>query len=148
MGIKTELLDIFQKHNIKLAYLFGSQKELGLDFLRGKNVTPTRNSDLDIGIYPGNMGVNLMELYGELFAELSLIFEPFRIDILFLPEVNALIQYEVIKEDLIYFEDENFAGEYEDYVIKQAADLDFKRTEFEKDFLEAITDGYFEIKSQ
>ena len=29
--------------------------------------------------------------------------------------------------------------------MKMASDLSFKKAEFEKDFLEAVKDGYFEI---
>jgi hypothetical protein len=30
-------------------------------------------------------------------------------------------------------------------VLKKASDLSYKKIEFEKDFLEAVRDGYFEI---
>lgn len=32
--------------------------------------------------------------------------------------------------------------------MKKASDLSFKKIEFEKDFLEALRDGYFELKDR
>ena len=45
-----------------------------------------------------------------------------------------------------YSSDEKFADEYEENVGKFASDLSFKRKMFEKDFLEALENGYFEIE--
>jgi len=47
---------------------------------------------------------------------------------------------------VIYCKDQDFLDEYEELVMKKAADLAYKRKEVEGDFLEAIKDGYFKIK--
>lgn len=69
-------------------------------------------------------------------------------DIVFLQETDALFQYEAIKGVLIYCEDESFFDDYEEMVTKRAADLSYKKIGFEKDFLEAVKDGYFEIANR
>jgi len=103
-------------------------------------------SDLDIGILLENPHVNMYKLHGDLYLNLSAIFEPFNIDIIFFREVNFLLKYEIIKGNRIYALDEEYADEYEESVMKFASDLSFKRKMFEKDFLEALGNGYFEIE--
>jgi len=53
---------------------------------------------------------------------------------------------DAIEGKLVYFEDESFLDNYEEGVVKRADDLSYKRIEFEKDFFEAVRDGYFEIE--
>lgn len=49
--MKREILEnIFEKHGVILAYLFGSQKEGGIAFLNGENPEAGDSSDLDIGV--------------------------------------------------------------------------------------------------
>lgn len=77
---------------------------------------------------------------------MALLFDPFEIDLIFLQEVNPLLQLEAIKGVAIYVEDETFQEDYEELVIKKAEDLKFKKREFNKDVLEVRKDGYFEIE--
>lgn len=146
--MKREILeDIFRKHGITLAYLFGSQKEGGIAFLNEENPKIEDSSDLDIGVLFTNFPEDVFETYGELYAELSLFFESFAVDLVFLQETDVLFQYEVISGgEIVYCKDESFLDEYEERVMKMASDLSFKKMEFEKDFLEAIRDGYFKIE--
>ena len=88
----------------------------------------------------------MYKLYGNLYYDLSIIFEPFNIDIVFLHEANSLLKFEIIKGPCIYTLDEKFADEYEENVMKFASDLSFKRKMFEEYFLEALENGYFEIE--
>lgn len=88
-----------------------------------------------------------MTVYGDIYVELAIFFEPFEIDLVILNEATPLFQYDVIRGELIYCEDEDFLDRYEERVMKIASDIIFKNREFEKDFLEAIKDGYFEIAS-
>jgi predicted nucleotidyltransferase len=142
------LEELFRKHKVKIAYLFGSQKERGIAFLKGESVDIEKGSDLDIGIVFEKLPEKKFEAYGDLYVDLSLSFRPFNIDIVFLQETDALFQYEAIKGALIYCEDESFLDDYEELVTKRAADLSYKKIEFEKDFLEAVKDGYFEIANR
>jgi len=137
--------DIFRKHEVILAYLFGSQKEAGISFLEGVATRIDDEVDLDIGVVFKTFPEDAFEAYGELYANLSLFFEPFTVDLVFLQETDALFQYEAITGELVFSDDELYLEEYEEQVMKRASDLSFKKNEFEKDFLEAVKDGYFEI---
>lgn len=142
----SRLKKLFKKYEVILAYLFGSQKDSGLKYLKEQEVTIEETSDLDIGILLKKLPVNMYRLYGNLYYDLSSIFESFNIDIVFLDEVNSLLKFEIIKGHNIYTSDEKFADEYEENIVKFASDLSFKRKMFEKDFLEALRNGYFEIE--
>jgi len=142
----SRLGQLIEKHKVILAYLFGSQKNAGLKYLNEQEALIEETSDLDIGILLENPHVNMYRLCGDLYYDLSTIFEPFNIDIVFLHEVSFLLKFEIIKGHRIYTSDEGFADEYEENVIKFASDLSFKRRMFEKDFLEALENGYFEIE--
>lgn len=142
------LNDLFKQHGVRLAYLFGSQKDKGVAFLKGYPIEIERGSDLDIGVVLKDLPnpEQRVDLYINLYAGLSEIFNPFNIDLVLLQETDAIFQYEAIKGVLIYYDDQEFLDSYEELVIKKAGDLSFKRIEFEKDFIEAIRDGYREIK--
>jgi len=143
---REKLTHIFKKNGILLAYLFGSQKEAGIAFLEGVATKIDDEVDLDIGVVFKIFPEDAFEAYGELYANLSLFFEPFTVDLVFLQETDALFQYEAITGELVFSDDELYLEEYEEQVMKRASDLSFKRNEFEKDFLEAVKDGYFEIE--
>ncbi|NWF98882.1 MAG: nucleotidyltransferase domain-containing protein [Nitrospirae bacterium] len=144
-AIVEKLNEILQRFNIKIAYLFGSQKQKGIEFLKGNSVNPEKGSDLDIGIVFDRVPDNAFLLYGEIYVELSDLFIPFNIDIVFLQETDSLLQYEAVKGEVIYCEDQEFLDRYEEMVMKKAGDLSYKMKEYEKDFIEAVKDGYFEI---
>lgn len=143
---REKLTNIFKKHGVRIAYLFGSQKEAGIAFLEGVAQKIDDEVDLDIGVVFKIFPEDAFEAYGELYANLSLFFEPFTVDLVFLQETDALFQYEAITGELIFSDDELYLEGYEEQVMKRASDLLFKRNEFEKDFLEAVKDGYFEIE--
>jgi predicted nucleotidyltransferase len=145
MGAEA-LKKLLRSYQVKIAYLFGSQKEAGMAFLVREERKIGKRSDLDIGVVFEKLSVKPFQVYGELYADLSAIFEPFKIDLVFLQETYVLLQYEAIKGELLYYEEESFLDDYEEMVMKQAADLSFKKIEFERDFLEAVRDGYFEIE--
>lgn len=71
---------------------------------------------------------------------------PFKSDLLFLHEVDHLIQLEAIKGINIYAIDERYKDIYEEKVLMFASDelVIFKLNE--KDLLEAIENGYFEFE--
>lgn len=142
---RETLIELLRKHRVKIAYIFGSQKESGIAFLDDKKSIVDEKADLDMGVVFEKLPIDAFGVYGEIYASLSILFEPFNIDLVFLQETDTLFQYEAIKGELIYCEDENFLDDYEEMVMKMASDLSFKKAEFEKDFLEAVKDGYFEI---
>lgn len=145
-SLNARVRAIFRKHQVVLAYLFGSQQDEGMHFAAGEKYRASRRSDLDIGLLLEKIPKDPYILYGNLFAALSDIFFPFDIDIVFLNEVHALLRYEIINGKRIYARDVGFGDDYEEKTITMAADLAFKRKIFEKDFYEAIHNGYFELK--
>ncbi len=141
-----ELRRIFKKRGVSLAYLFGSLKDTGRQFLEGASYEIREPSDLDIGLLVTPSAGTLYESYGDLYLELSRVFAPFRMDIVFLHEVHSLLKFEIISGYRLYAKDEQFADDYEDIVVKFASDLAVKRRIFEPDFVKAIEDGHFKIE--
>lgn len=144
---RTEALgEICRRYGLGLVYLFGSQAEVGERYLEGDAFLPVRGSDLDVGVVFINPPDSAVPIYGELYAELSSLLDPFEVDLVFLHEVDSLFRYQVILGELVYAVNEAFQEEFEERVMKEAADLRFKKRIFDEEVLEAIRDGYFEVK--
>jgi predicted nucleotidyltransferase len=135
-----------EKYGIALIYLFGSQSKNGAGYLQGSNINAGDLSDLDLAVSFKSIPSHPMKIYGALYKELSEIFEPFNIDLVFMHEVDVLFQYEIIKGIRIFEEDESFADELEEMVMKRAEDLAFKKRIMNREILEAIEDGYIEFE--
>jgi predicted nucleotidyltransferase len=141
--------EICAKYHVALCYLFGSQQECGRAILQGKRVeVPDAESDIDFGVLFVTMPADPLRTYAHLSLELQDIVSPYRADLLYLHEVDHLIQLEVIRGLCIYALNEELREAYEEKVIMMAADeLEiFKRNE--KDLFEAIENGYFEFEYQ
>ncbi|MBM4135724.1 MAG: nucleotidyltransferase domain-containing protein [Nitrospira sp.] len=138
---------ICKRYNVALCYLFGSQQEQGEARLEGKQVEVVdTESDIDFAVLFKTPPVNSLETYALLSLEFQELITPFKADLLFLHEVDHLIQLEAIKGINISSFDDGFRDEYEEKVMMFAADeLEiFKMNE--KDLLEAIDNGYFEFE--
>jgi predicted nucleotidyltransferase len=142
------LENAFIKHGVKLAYLFGSQQEMGRALLSGQDLDGHEGSDVDLGVVFEVLPADVYDLYGSLWADLSGMLDPLTVDLVFLAETGYLLQYEAICGECIFCDDEGFRDAYEERVMKVASDLAFKRREFQKDMLQGIKDGYFEIASR
>ena len=138
--------EISARFGILTIYLFGSQAEEGRRYLNGEDVTPNPFSYLDVSVAFKTPPVEIIKTYGELYIEISDIFDPFNIDLIFMHEVSSLFQYEIIKGIRIYAQDINQADEFEEIIMKRADDLFFRKQVFDKDVMEAIEDGYFEFE--
>ncbi len=143
----SQVEKICKKHYVTLCYLFGSQKDQGKDLLDGKHVEiPDSESDIDFGVLFVNLPENPLETYARLSLDLQELVSPFKADLLFLHEVDHLIQLEVIKGINIYSVSEKLREEYEEKVMMMASDeLEIFKLN-EKDLFEAIEDGYFEFE--
>lgn len=137
---------VARTYDLSLIYLFGSQAEQGLHYLDGTEVLPTENSDLDIAVAFRNPPVFPMETYGRLYRKADEIFYPFDIDLIFMHEVDILLQYEIIKGVRIYEADESFADLCEERIMKLAGDLVVKKRTMDREIMEAIEDGYFQFE--
>jgi hypothetical protein len=135
------------KYNIALCYLFGSRQETGRAILEGKREIPAASeADIDFAVLFRTAPVDPLETYARLSMDLQDLVKPHRADLLFLHEVDHLIQLEAIRGINVYAIDERFRDDYEDRVMMYAADeLEiFRRNE--KDQLEAFENGYFEFE--
>jgi len=141
----SELTRILKIHKVRIAYLFGSRQIEGESYLSNSVSTLQEESDLDIGLVFNQLPGDRYKTYGKLYIDLDNLFEPFEVDLVFLQETDPLFQYEAINGRLIYAGDEAFLDNYEEYVMKLASDLTFKKTEFQKEIFEAVKNGYFEV---
>ena len=137
---------IAENFDLILVYLFGSQADMGRRFLDGDKVSLDPFSDLDVAVAFKKPPSETMKVYGSLYKEISELFVPFDIDLLFMQEVNTLFQHEIIKGVRIYERDESIADEFEEIIMKRAEDLIFKRKIFDREIMEAMEHGYFEFK--
>lgn len=138
---------ICKKYQIALCYLFGSQKDIGRAILRGDQVKLIdHESDIDFGVVFRVPPQKPLETYALLSLDLQDLISPFRVDLLFMHEVDHLIQLEAIKGINIYSMNEEFKESYEEKVMMFASDeLEIFKLN-EKDMFKGIEDGYFEFE--
>ncbi len=139
--------EICKKYGVVLCYLFGSRKDIGMALLKGERpAVEDPEADIDFAVLFGEPPQNPLQTYALLSLELQDLVTPCRADLLFLHEVDHLIQLEAIKGTCLYCIDEELREEYEEKVMMFASDeLEvFKLNE--KDFFEALEDGYFEFE--
>jgi len=141
--------EICREYDIALCYLFGSQKDKGKAILEGKRVDVVDDaSDIDFGIVFQTLPKDPLEVYAKLSLELQGLVSPFRSDLLFLHEVDHLIQLEVIRGYNVYAIDREFQEDFEERVLMFASDeLEILKLN-EEDLFEAIENGYFEFEYQ
>lgn len=137
---------VAKDYDLSLIYLFGSQAIPGNQYLKGIEVVPDGFSDLDIAVAFQNPSTLPMETYGHLYRDMGNIFDPFDIDLIFLHEVDILLQYEIIKGERIYEADESLADQFEESIMKLAGDLMVKKRIMDREIMEAIEDGYFQFE--
>lgn len=143
-----QALDLLcKKYNIALCYILGSLQDVGKALLEGKQVTLLDpESDIDVAVLFKIPPEKALMTYARISIDLQDIMTPFKVDLLFLHEVDHLVQLEAIKGTNVYTVDEQTKDEYEHMVMMFAADEHeiFKRNE--RDLFEAIRDGYFEFE--
>jgi predicted nucleotidyltransferase len=138
---------ICNKYNIALCYLFGSQQNTGKAILERKKIEISDSeADIDFAVLFMRPPENTLETYAYLSLELQELVSPFKADLLFLHEVDHLIQHEAIKGINIYSVDDELKEAYEEKVRMFASDeLEIFKLN-ERDLFEAIEDGYFEFE--
>lgn len=144
-----QIEEICKKYKVTLCYLFGSQKEIGRSLLEGKNEEMTdAESDIDFAVSFETFPLNSLEVYSRLSIDLQDLVTPFKADLLFLQEVDHLIQLEVVKGINIFSLNDEYREAYEEKVMMFASDeLEIFKLN-DRDFLEAIDNGYFEFEYQ
>ena len=121
------LSDIAKSYGLKLVYLFGSQADLGFEYLEGgcpELADPL--ADLDIGVVLLDEELQTMEraeLYGSLSMELQELFSPFLVDLVMLGETHSVLQAEAICGRCVYSESDDERERYEERILARAADF-------------------------
>jgi predicted nucleotidyltransferase len=144
--MRISILDLAKKFGCILIYLFGSQAEDGKRYLEGEEIRPDTFSDLDVAVAFRNLSTIPINIYGELYRDISEILVPFNIDLIIIHEMDPLFQYEIIKGIRVYEEDERITEEFEEKVMKKAGDLIIKKRVLDHEIMEAIENGYFEFE--
>lgn len=141
--------DICRQYGVALCYLFGSQQTLGLARLRGEAVQEADpGSDIDVAVWFAKVPDNPLDTYANLSLALETLVSPFKADLVFLHDVDHIIQLEAIRGVNLFAVDEAFKDAFEARVMALAADEALIFQKNERDFLEAIRDGYFEFEYQ
>jgi len=115
--MRKELQNKLKGLQISVVYLFGS-------VAIGRR---TRSSDIDIGVVFKELrpGEDTRALYNTLYGIFSELYRASKIDIVFLQKAPVSLQYFVLKEGKILFEEDPFfTADYEQRIINQY--LDFK----------------------
>ena len=106
-----------------------------------------QESDIDIGTVFMDFPIKAKrKVYGLIYEDLSSLFYPHKLDLVFLQETNPLIQFEAIKGINLYTNDDFFKDSYEEMVMRLASDLQYFDNLYAQELLEAIEDGYFEFE--
>lgn len=132
---------IAEENSIILIYLFGSMVDKGITHLEGETVTAgDQLEDLDIGIIlkEGLPDPELLPaLYSRLYNQISSVFEPLRVDLVLLQEQHSVFQAEAVYGKCIYAKSKELQEEYEESVLRKAADF---RPVIEKFYEERLED--------
>jgi len=142
--MRKEMFDsICKNYGILTAYIFGSMTEEGAACLEGgisgKMQDPL--ADIDLGVVFLERPLSPEErikTYGRLYSEMSEIFSPYPLDIIFLQETGVILQFEAINGLPVYIFDEDKRLEYEEHVIKLYQDWKPDYEQYKKEVLEAI----------
>jgi predicted nucleotidyltransferase len=118
---------VCQKYGIALVYLYGSKAEEGLRHLRGEEVgIDDKLADIDVGVVfkePLPPPEKRYKLYSNIFNEFEEIFRPLPLDLVFLEEGHSVFQVEALKGYCVYSMDETFKEDYEEMILRRAADF-------------------------
>jgi uncharacterized protein len=118
---------ICKRYKVALAYLFGSRVEDGYALLTGESVSNNDPlADIDVGIVFHDVlpeGLAIANLYSSLYNELEEIYKPYSLDLVFLQETHSVFQGNVISGRCIYTDSSKFQEEYEENILRRAADF-------------------------
>jgi hypothetical protein len=110
-----EFLNILMHHGVSLAYFIVSQKELEPKMLADQAVVGAPDRDLDPGVVLLEHPLDYWQgqkLRQQLADELSPLFAPIRLHLLWLEEENAYVQYAAIRGILAYAVNETLTRQY------------------------------------
>ena len=119
-----------EAYHLDTIYVFGSQCEEILSFLRGDSEHPSVfSSDVDIAVRPiPGFRLSVKDKAG-LAAKLEDLLLVSRVDLVVLPEADPFLAVNAIRGEPLYRRDKDRADEYELYLLRRAGDLAFLERE-------------------
>lgn len=141
-GRREELRRICEESRILAVYIFGSMTSEGVSLLDNKkpgNVDPL--ADIDVGVVflqPVSDPKERVKSYRKLYSDLSDLFSPLPLDLVFLQETGVIIQFEAINGQIVYSHDDDKRTDYEEKVIKFYQDWKPVYDQYTKEVLDAI----------
>jgi len=111
MNLINRFNKICKDYDILAVYIFGSMSKEGIAILNGKKPKKIDSlADIDLGIVFFKKQLNpnkRIKVYSGLYLELSDIFSPFTLDLVFLQETGIIIQFEAINGILAFAKDKS-----------------------------------------
>lgn len=127
MDRKNDLEKLSKTNMISLIYLFGSQAQKGLALLNGVSVEADDYlEDLDIGIVLRDelpSAEKMPTFYSNIYNQISTLFEPLKLDLVLLQEQHSVFQAEAVYGICIFAESIFIQEEYEENILRRAADF-------------------------
>jgi uncharacterized protein len=119
--------EVCEKYEVALAYLFGSRVEDGYALLMGERVfVDDPLADIDVGIvFRGELpkGLDIANLYSSIYNDLEEMYKPYPLDLVFLQETHSVFQANVISGRCVYAASREYQDDYEENVLRRAADF-------------------------
>jgi len=134
------LAAICQETKVCLLYAFGSQKVNILKILKGEKVQINDPlTDIDIGVvfsFPLEQLERRYLLYAQLYNQLTDLFAPHSVDLVFLQENHSVFQGEAITGFCLYAQAEDIKDAYEEMILRRAADFKYVLDKYYQERLE------------
>jgi predicted nucleotidyltransferase len=113
-----------RRYGIESMYAFGSRAaEIAERVLGARSDATGSGSDVDVGVQPGRDIELGARKRVQLTLELESLLGVAHVDLVVLPEANALLAAEVVRGELLHAEDPDAEAETQLYYLRRAGDL-------------------------
>ena len=124
MNTFQKLAEICRRYAVDDLYVFGSRAAEIAAWVRQKSGLPSQpESDVDIGVLPGEGPVWTPEKRVNLTMALEDLFQAVRVDLVLLPEADPFLALDIVRGELLYAADPDRQARYELFVLRRAGDL-------------------------
>ena len=122
--LESRLTAIARRFGLESVYVFGSRaNEIAVLVAGSKMSEAGATSDVDIGVEPHrHLRLDARDRV-MLTLELETLFDVHRVDLVILPEANAVLAAEVVRGELLYTEHADAEAETQLYYLRRAGDL-------------------------
>jgi predicted nucleotidyltransferase len=122
--LESRLIAVGRRHGLESIYVFGSRAmEIAASMASEETGLREGASDVDIGVQPHRYLRMAAKDRVRLTLELERLFGVQRVDLVILPEANALLAAEVVRGELLYTQDADAEAESQLYYLRRAGDL-------------------------